>query len=171
MKTLVKVLTLKLEADKVVRALPERDKKTLRRYLRLLEEGIIGQENIPQVQVIPKEEPVKPKRKKRGGFSPKAINLDSLSKNWKHSKEECELEIIRFLKILDVEVGERERGMRKVYCIGDIKWMKEEYPHIYVKQMKRAYGRLHSTEYKKKLANGGIVSRWRSSFIPQSQKQ
>tara|TARA_R100001244_G_scaffold132368_1_gene108490 strand:+ start:6627 stop:7142 length:516 start_codon:yes stop_codon:yes gene_type:complete len=171
MKTLVKVLTLKLEADKVVRALPERAKKTLRRYLRMLEEGIIGRGEKPQVQVIPKEEPIYVKPKKRGGFSPKAINLDSMSKNWKHSKEECELEIIRFLKLLDTEVGDRERGMRKIYCIGDIKWMKEEYPHIYVKQMKRAYGRLHSTDYKKKLANGGAVGRWRSSFIPQSQKQ
>ena len=170
MKTLVKVLTLKLEADKVVRALSEKDKKTLRRYLRLLEEGIIGREEIPQVQVIPKEEPVKPKPKKRGGFSPKVKDLDNLAMNWKHSKEECELEIIRFLKVLDIEVGDRSSGMRKIYCIGDIKWMKDNYPSIYVTQMKRAYGRLHTTDYKEKL-KGSNGSWFGKTFQPQSQKQ
>ena len=177
MKTLVKVLTLKLEADKVVRALSEKDKKTLRRYLRLLEEGIIGREEIPQVQVTPKEsvskeKPVGKTRKgrRRGGFSPKAKDLDTLATNWKHSKEECELEIIRFLKILDIEVGDRSSGMRRIYCIGDIKWMKDNYPSIYITQMKRAYGRLHTTDYKEKL-KGSNGSWFGKTFQPQSQKQ
>ena len=176
MKTLVKVLTLKLEADKVVRALPEREKKTLRRYLRLLEEGIIGQEEKPIVQVIPKESVYKEKPlgktregRRQGGFSPKQ-DLDNLAKNWKHSQEECELEIIRFLKILDIEVGDRSSGMRRIYCIGDIKWMKDNYPSIYVTQMKRAYGRLHTTDYKEKLkgSNGSWIGK---TFLPQSKKQ
>tara|TARA_R110000772_G_scaffold63077_2_gene141432 strand:- start:2249 stop:2725 length:477 start_codon:yes stop_codon:yes gene_type:complete len=65
--------------------------------------------------------------------------------NWKYDKDVMELNLIHHCKRKNIELGERPLT-RKVYCIADVRWLEDNYPNLYKKQMQNAYNRMSVKE-------------------------
>ena len=83
-------------------------------------------------------------------ITPMKTETPHISDNWKYDKNELEKNVALHLKKMDVEFGERP-NMRKIYCVGDVRWLELNYPFLYKKQMINAYNRMSVRESYQKL--------------------
>ena len=115
---------------------------------------VIGYINDLEDEIIRLSRPSKAVKENEGAIErtplQKTIPIPHLTDNWKYDRKELELEVVNHLKKLDCEVGERP-DMRKIYCVGDVRWMEMNFPKLYKKQMQNAYNRICVREsYQKK---------------------
>lgn len=106
---------------------------------------VIGYINDLEDEIIRLSRPSKAVKENEGTIErtplQKTIPIPHFTDNWQFTKKDCELNVMKHLKHLDIEVGERP-DMRKIYCIGDIKWMELNFPLLYKIQMQKAYNRM-----------------------------
>jgi hypothetical protein len=125
---------------RIITALPIRNRTKIQDFIDELEDEIVKlsaetceNESVnPLIEITPVSE--SPKEEK-----------SHFTDNWKYDKDMMELNLIKHCKRKDIELGERPMT-RKVYCVGDVRWLEDNYPNLYKKQMQNAYNRMSVKE-------------------------
>ena len=130
---------------RIIESLPRKHEQKLTKFINELEDEVIRLSRPTKADLHPEAEGIIE-------ITPLEVEEKHITDNWKYDRDELELNVVNHLKRLDIEVGERPL-MRKIYCVGDVHWMENNYPNLYKKQMKNAYNRVavkESWELKKK---------------------
>lgn len=135
---------------RIIESLPLKNRTKITNYINELEDEVVRlsrpelefSETNPLIEITPVLE-----------------SKNHFTDNWKYDKDVMELNLIHHCKRKNIELGQRPMT-RKVYCVGDVRWLEENYPNLYKKQMQNAYNRMSVKESwdKSRNLNHGLFS-------------
>ncbi len=127
--------------ERIITALPIKNRTKIQDFIDELEDEIVKLS-----METSEDEPVNPLIEITPVVGmPHAEITEHFTDNWKYDKDVMELNLIKHCKRKDIELGERPLT-RKVYCVGDVRWLEDNYPNLYKKQMQNAYNRMSVKE-------------------------
>jgi hypothetical protein len=121
---------------RIIESLPTKNRTKITNYINELEDEVVR---------LSRPEPEISETNPLIEITPVVEAKNHFTDNWKYDKDVMELNLIHHCKRKNIELGERPMT-RKVYSVGDVRWLEDNYPNLYKKQMQNAYNRMSVKE-------------------------